>query len=155
MKPELKMEIGQPKDENDDLIMISDDGEAEISKSLIKTKTDQKQITKQNLQDALDFAFNDLGTVDYNSDTRRYNIDDLETVDYNNDNSITDLVPIKKFETIQEEDDDEEDGLQVIKTVDYVNISNEDDDDVKSIKKTPLHPRERLKRLCKNYLIRN
>ena len=100
MKPELKVEIGQPKDENDDLIMISDDGVAEIPKSLIKTKTDKKPITKQNLQDALDFPFNDLETVDYNSGTRRYNIGDLETVDYNNDNSITDLVPIKKLETI-------------------------------------------------------
>ena len=116
MKPELKIEIGQPKDENDDLIMISDDGEAEISKSLIKTKTDKKPITKQNLQDALDFAFNYLETVDYNNDTRRDNIDDLETVDYNNDTSITDLVPIKKLETIKEEGD-EEDGLQITKTV--------------------------------------
>ena len=53
----------------------------------------KKLITKQNLQDALDFAFNDLETVDYNNDTRRDNIDDLETVDYNNDTSITDLVP--------------------------------------------------------------
>ena len=41
-----------------------------------------------------------------------------------------------------------------MKTVNYVNISN-DDDNVKFIKKTPLHPRERLKRLSKNYLIRN
>ena len=48
MKPDLKIEIGQPKDENDDLIMISDDGEAEISKSLIKTKTDIK--SKNNLK---------------------------------------------------------------------------------------------------------
>ena len=37
-KPELKIETGQPKDENDDLVMISDDDEAEISKSLIKTE---------------------------------------------------------------------------------------------------------------------
>ena len=172
MKPELKIEIGQPKDENDDLIMISDDGEAEISKSLIKTKTYiksknnlkckkkhrkpyKKLITKQNLQDALDFAFNDLETVDYNNDTRRDNIDDIETVDYNNDTSITDLVPIKKLETIKEEDDDEEDDLQVIKAVHYVNISDDDDDDVKFSLKTSLHPRERLKRLSKNYLIRN
>ena len=29
-KPEQKIEIGQPKDENDDLLMISDDDEAEI-----------------------------------------------------------------------------------------------------------------------------
>ena len=48
MKPDLKIEIGQPKDENDDLIMISDDGEAEISKSSIKTKTDIK--SKNNLK---------------------------------------------------------------------------------------------------------
>ena len=155
--------IGQPKDENyDDLVMIYDDDEAKISKSLIKTdieiknknnlkwkknktrKPYKKLITKQNLQDALDFAFNDLETVDYNNDTN--NLDDLETVNYNNDNSITDLVPIKKLETIKEEDD-EEDGLQIIKLVNY--------DDVKFIKKTPLHPKERLKRLSKNNLIRN
>ena len=37
-KPELKIEIGQPKDKNDDLVMISDDDEAEISKSLIRQK---------------------------------------------------------------------------------------------------------------------
>ena len=35
-----------------------------------------------------------------------------------------------------------------------MNISD-DDDDVEFIKKTPLHPRERLKHLSKNYLIRN
>ena len=35
-----------------------------------------------------------------------------------------------------------------------MNISD-DDNDVKFIKKTPLHPRERLKRLSENYLIRN
>ena len=62
-------------------------------------------------------------------------------------------MPIKKLETIKEEDD-EEDGLQVIKTVKYATISN-NDDDVKFIKKTPFHPRERLKRLSKNNLIRN
>ena len=33
-------------------------------------------------------------------------------------------------------------------------ISN-DDDDVKFIKKSPLHPREKLKCLSKNYSIRN
>ena len=55
--------------------------------------------------------------------------------------------------TIKEEDD-EEDGLQVIKTVKYATISN-NVDDVKFIKKTPFHPRERLKRLSKNNLIRN
>ena len=41
-KPELKIEIGQPKDENDDLVMISDDEETEFSKSLIKTESDIK-----------------------------------------------------------------------------------------------------------------
>ena len=41
-KPELKKEIGQPKDENDDLVMISDDEETEFSKSLIKTESDIK-----------------------------------------------------------------------------------------------------------------
>ena len=127
--------IGRPKDENyDDLVMVFDDDEATMSKSLIKTdigiknknnlkwkknknrKPYKKPITKQNLQDALDFAFNYLETIDYNKDTRPDNLDDLETVDYNNDTSITDLVPIKKLETIKEEDD-EEDGLQITKTV--------------------------------------
>ena len=42
----------------------------------------KKLITKQNLQDTLDFAFNDLETVDYNNDTRLDDLDDLETVDY-------------------------------------------------------------------------
>ena len=55
---------------------------------------------------------------------------------------------------MKEEDDDKEDGLQVIRMVNYVNISH-DDDDVKFIKKTPLHHRERLKSVSKNYLIRN
>ena len=41
------------------------------------------------------------------------------------------MVPIKKLETIKEEDD-EEDGLQLIKTVNYAAISD-DDDDVKFI----------------------
>ena len=73
----------------------------------------KKPITKQNLQDALDFAFNDVETVNYNNDTRLDDLDDLETIDYNNDTSITHLVPIKKLETTKEEDDEEEDGLQV------------------------------------------
>ena len=47
-KPELKLEIGQPNDENNDLVMISDDDKAEISKSLIKTEIDNK--SKNNLQ---------------------------------------------------------------------------------------------------------
>ena len=94
--------------------MISDHDEAEISKSLIKTEIDlqsknnlkqkknknrklyKKPITKQNLQDALDFAFNDLETVDYNNDTILDDLGDIETVDYDNDTSITDLAPIKK-----------------------------------------------------------
>ena len=42
----------------------------------------KKLITKQNLQDTLDFAFNDLETVDYNNDRRLDDIDDLESVDY-------------------------------------------------------------------------
>ena len=42
--------------------MISDDDEAKISY--------KNPITKQNLQDALDFVFNDLETADYNNDTR-------------------------------------------------------------------------------------
>ena len=112
--------IGQPKDENyDDLVMIYGDDEAKISKSLIKTdieiknknnlkwkknktrKPYKKPIAKQNLQDALDFAFNDLETVDYNNDTRLDNLDDLETVDYNNDTSITDLVPIENLKQLK------------------------------------------------------
>ena len=63
-------------------------------------------------------AVSDLQTVDYNNDTL---LDDLETVDYNNDTSITDLAHIKKLETI-DEGNDEEDGLQVIKTVNSINI---------------------------------
>ena len=51
----------------------------------------KKPITKQNLQDALDFAFNDVETVNYNNDTRLDVLDDLETIDYNNDTSITHL----------------------------------------------------------------
>ena len=48
-KPELKIEIGQPKDENDDLVMISDDDdETEISRSSIKAEIDIK--TKNNLK---------------------------------------------------------------------------------------------------------
>ena len=113
----------------------------------------KKPITKQNLQDVLDFALNDLETVDYNKDTRLDELNDLETVDYNNDTSIADLVPIKNLGTI-EEDDDKEEGLQIIKTEIYATIID-DDDHVKFIKKTPLHPRERLKRLSKNNLIRN
>ena len=83
----------------------------------------------------------------------------IGTVDYNNDTLITDLVPIKKLETIKEEDD-EEDGLQIIKTINYATISDDDDDDdddddVKFIKKTHLHPQQRLKRLSENNLIKN
>ena len=99
--------------------MISDDDEAKTSKSLIKTdietrnkhnvkwkknknrKPYKKPITKRNLQDTLDFAFDDFETVDYNNDTRLDDLDNLETMDYNNDTSLTDLVPIKKLETIK------------------------------------------------------
>ena len=102
-----------------------------------KRKPYKKPITKQNLQDALNSA------VSY-----------LQTVDYNNDTSITDLVPTKKLETTDEEND-EENGLQVIKTVNSINITNDDNDEVNFIKKTPLNPRDRLKRLSKNQLIRN
>ena len=51
-----------------------------------KEKTIQKNITKQNLQDALH----------YDNDTRLDNLDDLETVDYNNDTLITDSIPKKE-----------------------------------------------------------
>ena len=102
-----------------------------------KRKPYKKPITKQNLQDALNSA------VSY-----------LQTVDYNNDTSITDLVPTKKLETTDEEND-EENGLQVIKTVNSINITNDDNDEVNFIKKTPLNPRDGLKRLSKNQLIRN
>ena len=75
--------------------MIFDDDEAEISKSLIKIEVDiksknnliqkknknrkpyKKPITKQNIQDSLDFAFNDLETVNYNNDTRLDDLDNL------------------------------------------------------------------------------
>ena len=75
--------------------MISDDDEAEISKSLIKIEVDiksknnliqkknknrkpyKKPITKQNIQDSLDFAFNDLETVNHNNDTRLDDLDNL------------------------------------------------------------------------------
>ena len=124
-----------------------------MEKKKKQQKTIKKPITKQNLQDALDFVFTNLETVDYNNDTRLDDLDDLETVYYNNDASITDIAPIKNLETIKEEDD-EEDGLQIIKTVNYAIISD-DDDDVKFIKKAPSHPRENLKRLSKNNFIRN
>ena len=145
--------------------------EAKISKSLIKTgieiknknnlkwkknknrKLYKKPITKQNLQDTFDFVFNDLETVDYNNNTRRDYLVNLETEDYNNDSSITDLVPIKKLETIKEKDD-EEDELQIVKTVNYATISD-GNHDVKFIKKKPSHPRKRLKHLIKDNLIRN
>ena len=102
-----------------------------------KRKPYKKPVTKQNLQDALNSA------VSY-----------LQTVDYNNDTSITDLVQLKKLETTDEEND-EENGLQVIKTVNSINITNDDNDEVNFIKKTPLNPRDRLKRLSKNQLIRS
>ena len=60
---------------------------------------------------------------------------------------------VKRLETIKEEDD-EEDGLQIIKTVNYATIGDYDDD-VKFILKTSLHSKERLKHLGKNNLIRN
>ena len=85
----MTINIGQLKDENyNDLVMISDDDEAKISY--------KNPITKQNLQDALDFVFNDLETVGYSNDTRPDDLDNLETVDFNNDTSITDLIRIKK-----------------------------------------------------------
>ena len=93
-------------------------------------KPHKKPITKRELQDALNLAVSDLQTVYYKNDT---SLDDLETVDYNNDTSITDLVPIKKLDTIDEEND-EENGLQVIKTVNSINISDHEDE-VKFIKK--------------------
>ena len=42
-KPKLKIEIGQPKDKNGDLVMISDGDEAETLKLLIKTEIDIKK----------------------------------------------------------------------------------------------------------------
>ena len=47
-KSELKLETEQLKDENDDLVMISDHDEAEISKSLIKIEIDFQ--SKNNLK---------------------------------------------------------------------------------------------------------
>ena len=63
-------------------------------------------ITKQNLQDPLNYSVSDLETVDYN-DTSVDDLDDLETAEYNNDTSIRDLVPTKKLEMIKKENDDE------------------------------------------------
>ena len=88
--------------------MISDDNKTEISKSLINTeinikrknnvkcKTNKNRKPCKNLQDAIDFAFNELEAVDYNNGTR-YDFHNLGTADYNNDTSKTDLVPIKFF----------------------------------------------------------
>ena len=70
---------------------------------------------------------------------------------------------MKKLETIKEEDD-EEDGLQIIKAVNYVTISDDDaddddddddDDDVKFIKKLPCILDKDFTRFSKNSLIRN
>ena len=61
---------------------------------------------------------------------------------------------MKKLETIKEEDD-EEDGLQIIKAVNYVTISDDDDDDVKFIKKLPCILDKYFTRFSKNSLIRN
>ena len=61
------------------------------------------QITKREVEEALKLAVSDIQTVDYNNDT---SLDDLETVDYNNDISTTDLVPIKKLEIIDEENNE-------------------------------------------------
>ena len=63
-------------------------------------------ITKQNLQDPLNYSVSDLETVDYN-DTSVDDLDDLETAEYNNDTSIRDLVPTKKLVMIKKENDDE------------------------------------------------
>ena len=75
-------------------------------------------------------------------------MDDLEIVDYHNDTSVTDLVPVRKLETIKE---DENDYIEVIKTAQRVVISN-DNDNVEFLKQIPLHPRDRLKRSEKKYL---
>ena len=55
---------------------------------------------------------------DYNNNTRLDDLNNLETLGYNNDASITDLVRIKKLKIIKEEDG-EENGIQIIKTVNY------------------------------------
>ena len=55
---------------------------------------------------------------DYNNNTRLDDLNDLETVDYNNDSTITDSARIKKLKIIKEEDG-EENGIQIIKTVNY------------------------------------
>ena len=75
-----------------------------MEKTNEKIKPQKKpQITKREVEEALKLAVSDIQTVDYNNDT---SLDDLETVDYNNDTSITNLVPIKKLETIDEENDE-------------------------------------------------
>ena len=105
-----------------------------MEKKIIK-KPYKKLITKQNLQVALDFAFNDVETVDYSNDTRIDVLDDLKPVDYNNDTSITDIVPIKKLETPRKRMMKKRMAYKL--TVNYVNLSD-DDDDVKFIKKNSL-----------------
>ena len=84
----------------------------------------------------------------YNNNTKPDDVDGLENVDYNNDASITDLVPIKKLETIKEENDDEENGLQITKTVNYGNITD-DDDVLNLLKKFPCILEKELSVLAK------
>ena len=94
-----------------------------------KQKIIQKIIKNENLQDALDVALADIQTVNYNDNT---SLDDLETVDYENSASVTDLVLVGKLKTIKE---DENDDIEVIKMVQRVIISNDnDDDDVEFLK---------------------
>ena len=57
-------------------------------------------------------------------------------VDYNNNTSVTDPVLVKKFKTIKE---DENDDIEVIKTIQRVVISDDDDDnDVEFFEKNAL-----------------
>ena len=88
-----------------------------------KTENHIEIIKNENLQDALDVALADIQTVNYNDNT---SLDDLETVNYENSTSVTDLVLVGKLKTIKE---DENDDIEVIKMVQRVVISDDNDDD--------------------------
>ena len=80
-------------------------------------------------------------------------MDDLETVDYNNDTSVTDVVLVRNLKTIKENDNDD---IEVIKTVQRVFVSDDNDDDndddVEFSKQMLLHTMDRLKPSEKKYL---
>ena len=106
----------------------------------------RKLTNKENLQDAFDVALADTQTVNYKDNT---SLDDLETVDYNDDTSVTDVVLARNLKTIKENDNDDR---EVIKTVQRVFVSDDNDDDVEFSKQMPLHTMGRLKPSEKKYL---